>query len=207
MRRSASCLLALCLLTLSPALNAAGYKYVTSIATTMPSGSAGASLTDGQPKSVKFSPCSSTTGLDQITLALKYDAGKLATDKRDLYLFFYRPEAGGNIFDPRFYPVVKRFPGASYLINARATVREMNAAKTTDIYVPAANNLGGAITETILGGNIVLEGLQAGLWMAISIIADSATVDFDDPSTWLAWDAAPFILRKPWQGDTNDICL
>lgn len=207
MLRYASSLFALCLLALSPTLNAAGYKYVTTIATTMPAGSAGASLTDGQPKGVKFSPCSSAAGLDQITLALKYDAGKLTADKRDLYLLFYRPEASGNIFDPHFYPVVKRFPGATYLLNARTTVSEMNAAKATDIYVPAANNLGGAITETILGGNIVLEGLQAGLWMAISIIADSTTVDFDDPSTWLAWDVAPFILRKPWQGDANDTCL
>lgn len=206
MRHSVRRLLAFCLLALPPALHAAGYKYVTTIATTMPTGSAGASLADGQPKSAKFSPCSSSTGLDQITLSLKYDAGKLTADKRDLYLLFYRPEAAGDVFDPRFFPVVKRFPGASYLINARATVREMNAARTTDIYVPAANNLGGAITETILGGNIVLEGLQAGLWMAVSIIADSATVDFDDPGTWLAWDVAPFVLRKPWQGETNDTC-
>ena len=207
MCRFASCLFTLCLLVLSPVLHAAGYKYVTTIAATMPAGSAGASLTDSQPKNIKFSPCSSSTGLDQITLSLKYDAGKLAADKRDLYLFFYRPDASGNVFDARFFPVVKRFPGGNYLIQARPTVRDMNAARTTDIYVPAANNLGGSITETILGGNIVLEGLQAGLWMAISIIADSSTVDFDDPTTWLAWDVVPFVLRKPWQGDANDTCL
>lgn len=207
MRRSASRLFAICMLAISSATHAAGYKYVTTIAAAMPAGSAGAALTDGQPKGVKFSPCGSATGLDQITLSLKYDAGKLTADKRDLYLLFYRPDASGNLFDPRFYPVVKRFPGGNYLINARATVRDMNAAKTTDIYVPAANNLGGAITETILGGNIVLEGLQAGIWMAVSIIADSTTVDFDDPSTWLAWDVAPFVVRKPWQGDANDSCL
>lgn len=186
--------------------HAAAYKYAISLALSMPAGSAGATLTADMPKGIKISPCSSAAALDQITIALKYDAGKVAADKRDVYMVFYRTDAVGNSFDPKFFPIVKRFPGPNFQVVARADVQDMNDNKAADIYVTAANNLGGAITETILGGNIVLEALPSGLWMALSIIADSATIDFDDPSTWLAWDAVPFLLRKPWQGTANSTC-
>lgn len=184
----------------------AAYKYATSLTIAAPSGSAGATLADGLPKSIKISPCSSTTALDQFTFSLKYDAGKLAAEKRDVYLIFYRADAAGSSFEPKFFPIVKRFPGPAHQVAARGDIRDLNDNKLADIYVTAANNLGGAITETVLGGNIILEGLPAGLWMAMSIIADSATIDFDDPATWLAWDAVPFLLRKPWEGSTNNVC-
>jgi len=207
MRRLFNIILTAFVTTATLPATAASYKYVTTIATTTPAGSAGANLADGQPKSVKFSPCSSATALDQITFSLKYDAGKLSAEKRDVYFMFYRPDAFGTVFEPKYFVVVKRFPGASFQITSRPTVSDLNANKAEDIYVSATNNLGGAISETILGGNIVLEGIPAGMWLALAIIADSATVDFDDPSTWLAWDAAPFLVRKPWQGLSNDTCI
>ena len=77
----------------------------------------------------------------------------------------------------------------------------------TDAYAAANNNLGYAQTEVIFGGNIGLEGLSAGLWLLTAIIADSATVNFDDPSTWDAWDSKPFMLGKPWKGTTAPTCL
>jgi hypothetical protein len=74
--------------------------------------------------------------------------------------------------------------------------------------------LGYAQTETILGGNIPLEGLSSGLWLVTAIIGGSSitgttatAVNFDDPSTWDAWDSKPFMLGKPWKGTTAPTCL
>ena len=190
-------------------------SYSAVLTITAPSGSAGASLKKTQPTGTKFSPCSSAESLDQLTLTIKYDAGKIAENKRNLYVFFYRAEAEGKKIDPAsegvendppFFSVTKRRSGTPYLITERYSISDLNANRDVDAYVPAADNLGGAITETVLGGNSVLEGLASGTWQAIAIVADGATVDFDDPETWLAWDVATFVLRKPWQGTSNQSC-
>ncbi|MBV5267031.1 MAG: hypothetical protein JZU67_00610, partial [Burkholderiaceae bacterium] len=73
-------------------------------------------------------------------------------------------------------------------------------------YLPKSINGGGSITETIL--NVVLSGAEnvAGTWQVIGIVADSATVNFDDPTTWAAWDTGTFMIKKPWFGDLNNNC-
>lgn len=185
----------------------ATYKYTMTTTVTLPKGSAGEKTPTGLPLSMKISPCSDATKLDQVTFTVKYDAGKTDTDKRDVYVIFHRLDATGAAGNEKFYTLVKVFPGSTAQLNARADVAALTAAATTDIYVKAANNLGGAITETVLGGNIILEGLQAGMWSLVGIVADSTTVDFDDPATWLAWDVAPFLVRKPWEGTANNTCL
>jgi ABC-type multidrug transport system fused ATPase/permease subunit len=81
------------------------------------------------------------------------------------------------------------------------------AIRKADTYIAAANNLGIAQSEILLGGNLRLEGLPAGLWSVTAIIADSAAIDFDDPATWDAWDVDTFILGKPWEGAINKTCL
>lgn len=181
-------------------------SYSVVLTITAPSGSAAASLKKTQPAGTKFSPCSSADSLDQLTLTIKYDAGKIAENKRDLYVFFYRPEAKGEKNDPAYFSVTKRRSATPYLITERYSISDLNTNRAIDAYVPAADNLGGAITEVVLGGNSVLEGLASGTWQAIGIVADAATVDFDDPETWLAWDVATFVLRKPWMGTSNTSC-
>ena len=76
-----------------------------------------------------------------------------------------------------------------------------------NVYLPAADNLGqGAQTETVLGGYINLEYISTGTWQLVAIIANSATVDFEDPATWAAWDTTTLMLGKPWAGKTKSEC-
>lgn len=204
------------LLTLAALLGAAGpatvqaatstaYAYSAALTVTMPTGSAGAVPAKTQPSATKFSPCAST-GADQITVSLKYDAGKTSTDKRDLYVLFHRPEAAGTTTEPKFFTITKGNPITPTIINLRINTTALNTSKATDPYIAAADNLGGAITESILGGNVRLEGLMTGTWQVVAIIADKTTVDFDDPATWLAWDVANFVTMKPWLGGANMAC-
>ncbi|MCL4757959.1 MAG: hypothetical protein KJZ96_06395 [Rhodocyclaceae bacterium] len=185
----------------------APYAYNVTVTVTAPSGSAGTGLPKTQPTNTRFSPCSLASALDQLTLTVKYDAGKTSENKRDVYVFFHKPDAVGTAKDPKFFSVTKRSTAVPYLITARTDQAALTTNRTIDRYVTAANNLGGAITEVVLGGNTVLEGLPTGTWQAIAIIADSTEVDFDDPGTWLAWDVASFVLGKPWLGKRNTVCL
>lgn len=181
------------------------YAYSATLTVTMPAGSAGATLAKTQPTATKFTPCAST-GADQTTISLKYDAGKTSTDKRDLYLLFHRPEAAGTLIEPKFFAITKGNPITPTIINPRINTAALNSNKATDPYIAAADILGGAITEPVLGGNVRLEGLMAGTWQIVAIIADKTTVDFDDPATWLAWDVANFVTLKPWLGGANMVC-
>lgn len=76
-----------------------------------------------------------------------------------------------------------------------------------NIYLAAADNLGqGAQTDTLFGGYINLESIATGTWQLVAIIANATTVDFDDPSTWAAWDVMTLMVGKPWAGTSKTTC-
>lgn len=182
--------------TASPA-----YKYSVTLSIGAPAGSAAAAITTDKtlPIATKFTPCTATK-LDQFAFTIKYDAGKVAADLQDVYLIFHKPELATN----GYFPLVRRS-----ITSAAPFFKVYNAAAQilpTDTYVSATANVGGAQTEVVLGGNLPLEGLDAGLWMVTAIIAPAASVNFDDPTTWKAWDSIGFLLRKPWRGTSTPTC-
>jgi hypothetical protein len=185
--------------------NAAAYTYKISVVASFPTGSNGKTLAATQPVNTKFTPCTAAK-LDAITFTLTYDAGKIVgTNMQDVYLFLYNPDSPG-----KFYTFQRGVLGSSPVLTARADVAALDTNKATDIYVKAAQNPGsGAITETVLGGYINLEGVTTGTWQLVAIIADSTAVGltFDDPTTWSAWDSTTVIFGKPWIGAAFQACL
>ena len=179
------------------------YAYSVALTLAAPKGSASeaASKNKTLPAGIKFSPCDATA-LDQFAFTIKYDAGKAAVGTtpgtlQNVYVIFHRD--GSFVF-----PLVR-----SPLITTGAIFKVYVAPgniQTTDAYTAVSDNLGGAQTEVILGGNLTLHGLDSGVWLVTAIIAPAATVNFDDPRTWSAWDTLPFMLRKPWKGFTNSYC-
>lgn len=175
------------------------YAYSIGLTTTAPKGSSSelASKEKTLPIGIKFSPCTASK-LDQFAFTIKYDAGKTVDDMQSVYLVFNKPDSHNY----GFYPLVRQ-----PLTTTGAFFKVYNNSSDmipTDTYTAAANNLGGAQTEIILGGSMSMETLGAGLWMITAIIAPEKTVNFDDPSTWSAWDTVPFMLRKPWLGSSRD---
>lgn len=195
---------------LATAQTAASYKYAVSITVSEPIGSASALTAAGpaKPSSTKWSPCTSATALDQLNFTLKYDAGKTVTtgatttdSRHNIYVIFNKPEETTN----GYFTLVK-----NSLVAASAYFVASNSASTivnTNTYIAAADNLGGLRTEILLGGNLRLEALPTGIWSVTAIVADSATVNFDDPATWDAWDVSTLVLGKPWKGSSNTACL
>ena len=191
------------------------YAYSASIAITVPKNSAAEAngKLKGQPTATRFTPCSA--GKDQLLFTLKYDAGKdSASPIVDTYVLFRSP--GGMFFTlarqqaNAIGPLLKGYPTVASL-NYRTPVTTPPAVPAgTDAfeqtYTAAANNLGGLKTEVLLGGELALEGLEEGVWMITTIVADSSSVNFADPSTWKAWDTATFMLGKPWTGTTASTC-
>ena len=178
---------------------AADYAYKVTMTLTAPKGSAGEKLATNQPTSTKTSPCSDAKQ-DQVTIAVTYDAGKTATEKRDLYLILHSPTAG-------LFPIKKYTLGASPTISGPFTTTTLVGSVAANIYLTAADNLGqGAQTDTLFGGYISLESIATGTWQLVAIIANSATVDFDDPSTWAAWDVTTLLIGKPWAGASKSTC-
>ena len=187
------------------------------------------------PAGIDFSPCipaaaedvankvKAAPNLDQLAFTIKYDAGKETADLQNVYVIFSHPDTATAVAPAYPYLVLKRnklgadvefmpYPdvakmNAGHTIAATPSTLAVNVPKAADAaYTSKAYNLGYAQTETILGGNLVLEGLPAGLWLVTAIIGDSATIDFDKPSTWSAWDSKPFMLRKPWKGTAEAVC-
>ncbi len=173
------------------------YKYAVSVSITVPANSAGsiASKDKTQPTSTRFSPCSSAS--DQLLFTVKYDAGKDANSLQNTYVIFHRQDS--------FFPLVRRGLNNVTAPFFKAYADPSNIDRT-DAYTLAANNLGGLKTENLLGGELPVEGLASGIWMVTAIVAPAATVDFDKPSTWSAWDTATFMLGKPWTGTQNATC-
>ena len=190
---------------------APAYKYAISVTITAPAGTSAALIAadKSKPVSTKLSPCNGATNPDQLNFTLKYDAGKTTTSgavttdsRRDVYVIFHQPEIAIN----GYFLLKKNALTAAapfFVASASAAVIPVSSS-----YIAQADNLGGAQTEVLLGGNIRLETLPTGIWAVTTIIGGSATpVDFDNPATWDARDVATFVLGKPWQGAANMVCL
>lgn len=180
-------------------------KYSMKVAVTMPTGTSGAAtFTAGtKPTNTKFVPCDNASTSDAVTLTLTYNAvGTLGTVDADVYVLFY------NAHDPatKFYMLSRgAFPSFNVTVTARAAVT--NIVPATDIYLTAANSPVTTVTETLFGVYVSIVGAPAGTWQVVGIVAPNATVNFDDPSTWKAWDVATFMVRKPWLGVANPTCI
>lgn len=184
---------------LAPQAIAATYSYKITTAVTMPKGSAGEKLATSQPTNTKLTPC--TAGkLDAITFTVTYDAGKLVADLKDVYVMLRTPTGS-------FITIKRSALGTGPVLAARADAAALTAAAATDIYVTVAENLGsGSVTETLLGGYVTVDSVPTGTWQLIGIVADSTAVNFDDPTTWSAWDVATFVLSQPWTGTATPNC-
>lgn len=186
-----------------PASGWAAATYAMKVTPSMPKGSAGEKLLSTQPTNTKLSPCSSSAQVDAVTFSLAYNAGS-GTDLLDVYMFFFNPNADG-VYNPQYYVVSKAsISGGGLALVPRYTLTELTPA--TDMYMAKESNTGGAITESLLSSFITIDGVPAGTWQLVGIVADRATIDFDNPSTWSAWDVATVILRKPWPGAANSVC-
>jgi hypothetical protein len=187
---------------LAPARAATTTSYSMKITVSMPKGSAGEKLDGNQPSGTKFSPCDDAKAIDAVTFSLSYNAGSTASDLEDVYLFFYSLGADG-VTVPRYILFKK-----GNMLNSgpvfRLKLQDIDPAD--DIYLPREINLGGAVSETLLGGSITVDSVDEGTYQLIGIVADRSEVDFDDPSTWDAWDAATVILGKPWAGPSKSVC-
>jgi hypothetical protein len=202
MKRWLAYLLAL-MLAIAPLAGWAAATYTMKITPSMPKGSAGEKLLTTQPTSTKLSPCNSSALVDAVSFALAYNAGS-GSDLLDVYMFFFDPNADG-VYSPKYYVVSKAsISGGGLALVSRYTLEELTPA--TDMYMAKESNPGGAITESLLSSFISVDGVPSGTWQLIGIVADRATLDFDNPNTWLAWDVATVMLRKPWPGSSNTFC-
>lgn len=204
-RRSLACGLTALAAAYAPAAlsQVTTYAYSVALTVTVPKGSAAEASSKNKtlPAGIKFSPCDATA-LDQLAFTLKYDAGKpavgtTASTLQNVYVIFNRD--GGL-----FFPLVR-----NPLMTAGAIFKVYPASgniQPLDTYTAVGDNLGGAQTEVILGGNLTVHGLDSGVWLITAIIAPPSTVNFDDPRTWSAWDTVPFMLRKPWKGIITNSC-
>jgi hypothetical protein len=173
--------------------------YAMKLVITMPKGSEGETLAKTMPTNTKFSPCAATSKTDAVTFTATYNAvGAGGVVDADVYVLFYNPE--GSI-GSKYYSIVNR----SILV-ARNSTTELTSNAATDIFLKKVDNPGGTITETVLGGFVTVTGLSAGTWQLVGIVAPAATVNFNDPTTWLAWDVATLVLRKPWMGSAQLAC-
>lgn len=177
-------------------------NYSMKIVPSMPIGSAGATSVTTQPANTPYSPCSSSSAVDAVTFTLNYNAGSGST-LLDVYMLLFNPN-GDGITVPKFFVVSKStLISGGVALSARANVSNLSPS---DMYLARTSNPGGAITETLLGSFIPVDGVPTGTWQVIGIIADHNTINFDDPSTWAAWDVATVVLRKPWTGNSNAVC-
>ena len=178
---------------------AADYAYKVTMTLVAPKGSAGEKVGTTRPSSTKMSPCIDTLQ-DQVNITITYDAGKTALERRDLYVILHSPTGA-------LLPIKKFTLGASPVIRGPFTPSTLAGSVEDNIYLRSADNLGqGAQTETLFGGYISLESEETGTWQVVSILANSSTVDFEDPTTWSAWDVATLVVGRPWAGITKNSC-
>lgn len=178
---------------------AADYAYKVTMTLVAPKGSAAEKLATNRPSTTKMSPCIDTLP-DQVNVTITYDAGKTALERRDLYVILNSPTG-------TLHPIKKYTLGSSPVIRGPFTPSTLVGSVEDNIYLRSVDNLGqGAQTETLFGGYISLESVETGTWQVVSILANSSTVDFEDPATWSAWDVATLIVGKPWAGITKTSC-
>lgn len=212
--------------TVAQAQTTTTYAYSASITLGSPAGSSTTGTpAKNKPVGIKALPCGS--GTDALTFTLKYDAGKLlatpddvvqSDSRKDVYVIFSKDSTSSGATSAAM--IAQLFRSGTGLAGQTVQVGPLTAigASTSTIVASELNAnksktyyskltvASGAQTEVIFGGQISLEGLTSGVWVATVIIADSATVNFDDLNTWAAWDAVPFLLGKPWTGTVNTVC-
>jgi hypothetical protein len=105
-----------------------------------------------------------------------------------------------NLTDTHFYVFKKARLSLGVEVVLRDYVRDLQPLN--DIYISRDMFLQTKLEEIVTGSSIQLDGyvLPQGTWLAVSILGDAQIIDFEDPGTWVAWDAYPFILGSPWGG-------
>lgn len=192
---------------LLPSLAKAATAYSMKVVVTMPKGSQGEKPGTTMPSNTKISPCNTTTSggiVNSVSITITYNAGSPAI--MDIFLILFNP----NNSDKFIAFGKQTFPSSLLVTTPYSDVADLTAAAIANtpecIYLSRSNNIGGSITETVL--NLVLTGVAdvAGTWQVIGIVADYAEVNFDDPTTWKAWDVGTFMIKKPWLGTANNNC-
>lgn len=205
MSKYLSLLLAGCLMLASfNGYSAATYSMKITI--TKPKGSAAELVSKNKalPTTIPFSPCT-LAKQDVLSFNLIYNAGKTAADLMDVYFFFYNPSAEGTADSPKVWALTSAAVNAPIALIPYADVVDIDEEK---VYLSAFDNLGGEIKELLLRSYIKFDGLNTGTWVLVGIIADSGEpVEFDNVSTWKAWDAAPFVIGSPWTDAVLGDCV
>lgn len=181
----------------------AATTYAMKVTASLPTGSAGGKLLSTQPVSTKLSPCNNSALVDAISFLLEYNAGS-GTDLLDVYVFFFNPNADGVNTSKYYFASKASIASGGLALVARNKLSDLNPA--TDIYHAKENNTGASIKESLLSAYITVDGVPSGTWQLVGIVGDRSTIDFDNPSTWSAWDVATVVLRKPWPGSSNTVC-
>lgn len=204
------------------------YAYTMKITPSRPKGSPAEALSKDKtkPSTIAYTPCSDTAQ-DVISFKLDYDAGKLRAgndnaarraDLRDVYLFFYNPNAlgaradqagQGNPFsppcrqdpnnqnspvvpcDPKVWAVVRSGPtaGGSLALVPLAEISDIDPSQ--HIYLRASDNLGsGKISEQLLRSYIQFDGAVRGVWSLTGIIGSS-------PATAQSTNTTPVNFADP----------
>jgi hypothetical protein len=204
MPRSLKILCAACLALVTVCAWPASSPYAMKITVSKPKGSAGEKLATGQPVSTAFTPCQDSTATDALSFQLSYSGGKTVDDIQDVYVFFFDPSADG-VTAPRFYMVSRpALAAGAAIFTPRFTVNDIDPV--ADAYLPAESDLGGTVTESLVGSYLVVDGIPLGTWQLVGIVADRKSVDFGDASTWSAWDVATVVLGQPWAGANHQTC-
>jgi hypothetical protein len=204
-RNSLIVLIGIGILLLPSLAKAATTAYSMKVVVTMPKGSEGEKPGTTMPSNTKISPCTpgATGKVNSVSLTITYNAGTPAD--KDIFIILFNP----NYATPFIAFGKQTFPSSLLVTTTYTVVADLTTAAKTlpeSIYLTRSRNSGGSITETIL--NVVLTGAAdvAGTWQVTGIVADYASVDFDDPTTWSAWDTGTFMIRKPWLGAINTGC-
>ncbi len=209
-RNSLIVLIGIGILLLPSLTKAATTAYSMKVVVAMPKGSEGGTLAATMPSNTKISPCGATGKVNSVSVTVTYNAtGIFGAADKDIFIILFNPNypekkfiAFGKQTFPDILLVTTPYPDAESLTAAA------NAGTSECIYLSRSSNSVGSITETIL--NVMLTGAVgvAGTWQIIGIVADYAKVDFDDPTTWAAWDVGTFMVKKPWLGspDRNNDC-
>lgn len=169
----------------------------------------------GTPVVVKGTLVNKTFDSFSISVAGTNDLAPAATGGAlyDLYVFIVYTGAQVATPQTQFYVLKKGTAAVGSQVTLRTDVNSLTA--TTDAYIPkqffSTNNIGtlipGSTTlyqETIMGGDLWFDtyNLPQGTWLAVAILGD-ASIDFKDASTFVVWDAVPFVLGNPWPTTTG----
>lgn len=178
------------------------HAYKIKIDLSMPKTAAGGTLAATEPVSTKYSPCSDPSMPDALQITITYDAlGKTKVTDRDVFLIFYNPEN-----DPRYLLVSKPTIAVNNRVfSGYADIQALDSPEArVTAYLSREFNASGTGTEVLLGSTLGIDGVLAGTWQIIGLIADrkSAKFSLDDNATWDAWDVVTVMFGRPWIGKT-----